>query len=538
MTPPDPGISPPRAGVVLATLILVAGVANLNLAVANVALPDIGRDLDASSTQLNLVAVGYSLGLAASVLYFGALGDRHGRKRMVLMGMGLTIPASLTAGFAPNIDVLFGARLVGGIAAGLAFPTTLAVITALWSGAQRTKAIAAWSAIGGAISALGPLTAGALMEVFEWGSVFLVTLPLALLAVVLAWRLLPDDYGDTSARVDNLGGLLSIVMVGALILALNFAPTNDSTTLVLSLAVVFLVTAVGFVIRQLRVRVPLFDLRVAARRTFWVAAVGGLIVFGTLMGAMFIGQQYMQNVLGYSTVASGATVLAGAATMILAAPQSAKLVESKGSRFTLLCGYVPVIAGLALAMATWDDNAKFWHVGLVYALIGIGVGLAGTPASRSLTGSVPVNRAGMASSMSDLQRDLGGAIMQSILGAILTAGYATAFAKTISSSPDSAQVSAQTEDALTKSFSSAAVLAERYPQYSEQIISAARDAFVKGDNYAYAAAVVIVAVGAAVVFFGYPRHAEERERMALYATESTSYADGAPAPQSQPTPEA
>ena len=116
----DAGTAPPRAGLVLTALILVAGVANINLAVANVALPDIGRELDASSTQLNLIAVGYSLGLAASVLYFGALGDRHGRKMMVILGMGLTIPASLVAGLAGNVEVLFGARVVGGVAAGLA----------------------------------------------------------------------------------------------------------------------------------------------------------------------------------------------------------------------------------------------------------------------------------------------------------------------------------------------------------------------------------------------------------------------------------
>ena len=161
----EAGTAPKRAKAILVALILVAGVANINLAVANVALPDIGKALDASSTQLNLVAVGYSLGLAASVLYFGALGDRHGRKRMLVIGMCLSIPASLVAGFAPNVEVLFGARLVGGIAAGLAFPTTLAVITALWSGPKRVRAIAAWSAFGGAISALGPVLSGALLEI-------------------------------------------------------------------------------------------------------------------------------------------------------------------------------------------------------------------------------------------------------------------------------------------------------------------------------------------------------------------------------------
>jgi MFS family permease len=148
---------PANAGAALIALILVAAVANLNLAVANVALPSIGAAFDASQTSLNLIAVGYSLGLAASVLYFGALGDRYGRKMMLILGTALAIPFSLLAAWAPNEYVLFAARVGGGLAAGMAYPTTLALITALWSGPARTKSIALWSGIGAAIAALGPM---------------------------------------------------------------------------------------------------------------------------------------------------------------------------------------------------------------------------------------------------------------------------------------------------------------------------------------------------------------------------------------------
>src|SRR5690349_22548016 len=148
---PVPPSAPARAGLVLAALITVAAVANLNLSVANVDLPSIGLAFDSSQTTLNLIAVGYSLGLAASVLWFGALGDRYGRKLMIVLGMGLSIPASLLAGFAPSDEVLFAARVAGGLSAGMAYPTTLALITALWSGPGRTKAIALWLALGGGI---------------------------------------------------------------------------------------------------------------------------------------------------------------------------------------------------------------------------------------------------------------------------------------------------------------------------------------------------------------------------------------------------
>ena len=185
------GAAPARGGLVLVALILVAAVANLNLSVANVALPDIGQAFDSSQTTLNLIAVGYSLGLAASVLWLGALGDRYGRKLLLTAGMVLSVPACLLAAYAPSAEVLFFARIVGGISAGMAYPTTLALITALWAGPGRTKAIALWSALGGGIAALGPLIAGVLLQHFWWGSVFLVTLPLVGVALVMARRLRP-----------------------------------------------------------------------------------------------------------------------------------------------------------------------------------------------------------------------------------------------------------------------------------------------------------------------------------------------------------
>ena len=167
--------------IVLATLILAAAVANLNLSVANVALPSIGLAFDASQVQINLVAIGYSLGLAASVLWFGAVGDRHGRKMMLIIGTLLAIPASVLAGFAPNVEILIGARIIGGLAAGMAYPTTLALIAALWSGHAKTKTIALWSGIGAPSAALGPVIAGYLLYSHDWGSVFPVTLPLAVI---------------------------------------------------------------------------------------------------------------------------------------------------------------------------------------------------------------------------------------------------------------------------------------------------------------------------------------------------------------------
>jgi EmrB/QacA subfamily drug resistance transporter len=512
---------PRRGGWVLATLILAAGVANINLAVANVALPSIGQAFDASQTELNLVAVGYSLGLAASVLYLGALGDRHGRKRLLVTGITLSVPACLLAAYAPSADVLILARLLGGLAAGMAYPTTLALITALWDGPARTRSIALWSGLGAAISSLGPLLAGWLLQHHWWGSVFLITLPLAVPTLVLVIALVPGGVNETTEPVDNLGGVASIVGIGALVLAVNFAPTPGAGSVTIGLAVVALAGLTAFVLRQRRARNPLFDLRIARRRLFWVAATAGMVVFGSLMAAMFIGQQFLQNVLGYSTFSAALAVAPMAVAMVLAAPRSARLVESHGSRFTLLAGYLACLLGFLTMLLLWREGISYWKVGLAYVFIGLGVGLAGTPASHSLTSSVPVHRVGMASGTADLQRDLGGAILQSLFGALLTASYAAAIGRDIAANPDGSRVSAQAQAALEKSFASAEQVAARYPQYAGQITAAAKSAFLQGDRWTYLAGVIAVLLGAVVVFFGFPDHDREAHLLERYHAEDT-----------------
>jgi MFS family permease len=524
---PTGATAPPRSGLVLVALILVAAVANLNLAVANVALPSIGEAFDAGQVSLNLIAVGYSLGLAVSVLYFGAIGDRYGRKLLLLLGTALAVPMSLLAAYAPSDEVLFGARVGGGLAAGMAYPTTLALITALWSGPGRTKSIALWSGVGGAIASLGPLFSGLFLEHFWWGSVFLMTLPLAGLAFLLALVYVPAHVNETTEPVDNLGGILSVLLVGTLILAINFAPVPNEGALVIGLVVAALAAGLAFVFRQRRAENPLYDLDIARRRIFWVAACAGIIVFGSLMGAMFIGQQFLQNVLGYSTLDAGLAILPAAFLMVLVAPRSAKLVEARGARLTLLAGYAFCLLGFVVMLVLWKEDIAYWKVGLGYALIGIGVGFAGTPASHSLTGSVPVTRAGMASGTADLQRDLGGAIMQSIFGALLTAGFASAMGSAVAGSGEN--VTASVESQLTKSFAGAEAVAQQYPQYASQIESAASTSFLDGDQWAYTAGIVAIVLGAALIFFFFPRKDREEELLREYHATDTS-ARGAPEP--------
>ena len=208
--------------------------------------------------------------------------------------------------------------------------------------------------------------------------------------------------------------------------------------------------------------------------------------------------------------------------MVLVAPRSAKLVEARGARFTLLCGYVFLLLAFVTMLLLWKEDIPYWKVGLAYAFIGIGVGFAGTPASHSLTGSVPVRRAGMASGTADLQRDLGGAIMQSIFGALLTAGYAAAAAAAIAAAPNNQQINDSVQNQLTKSFAGAEAVAQQYPQYASQITAAAKQSFLDGDHWAYTAGIVAVLLGAVLVFFVFPKKDEEQRLLAEYHDEDVA----------------
>jgi hypothetical protein len=189
----------------------------------------------------------------------------------------------------------------------------------------------------------------------------------------------------------------------------------------------------------------------------------------------------------------------------------------------------------------WQEGSPYWQVGLGYAFMGIGVGFAGTPASHSLTGSVPVRRAGMASGTADLQRDLGGAIMQSIFGALLTAGFATAMTGAIAASPQADQVTKSVQSQLTKSFASAEATAEQYPQYASQITAAAKQSFLDGDQWAYTAGIVAVLLGGAVVFFCFPKKEYEERLLAQYHAEDSAVlvgmGDAGTVPSTGPRPD-
>ena len=498
--------SPPRGSLVLLALVTGAIVANINLAVANVALPTIGDDLGATQNQLDAIAEAFALGLASTVLYLGAIGDRYGRKMLFVLGAILTVPTACMAAWAPNADFLVFARLCSGFAAALLFPTTLSLISSLFRNKARVRAIALWSGLGAGFAALGPLIGGWLLEYFWWGSVFLISVPLAVLALMVGVIVIPNHMERDTGPVDHLGGVLSIVGVGGLVVIIQtFHQGVDARWL--TILVVTVLASIGFFLRQSRAPRPLVSLPLARQRTFWVAFVGGSIAFGSLIGAMFIGQQFTQNVLGYDTLAAAAVVLPSAICSALFGQLAGQLIIKRGSRSSLSLGLLAIAAAFTIMLLTWKPGASIWWVLAAYAFVGTGVGLAATPASRALMSSVPASHAGMGSAFLDLTRDLGGAILQAMLGGILAAAYAKQMAADIKGLPagQAAQVTNDIADQLTASFGGAANVASHYASpVSDDIIAAASRAFTDGKSAAIAVALVLTLLGFALVRLRFP----------------------------------
>ena len=513
------GSAPARAGLVLATLIGVAGVANLNLAVANVALPDIGKHFDAGQTMVDLIAVGYSLGLAASVLYLGAIGDRYGRKTLLVLGMALTIPASILAALAPTAQVLFLARVFGGVAAGMAYPTTLALITALWSGAARTKSIALWSALGGGMSALGPLLAGALLEGFDWWSVFIVSAPLAAIALFFAWRFVPAHVNETTERVDHLGGILSIALVGTLVLAINLAPEPGKGTTAVILGIVALAATGAFILRQRRVATPVVrpeDRRAAdllgrgARRDHRLRLADGGDVHRP---AVRPERARLLDPAGGPGDPPGGDRDGDRRAAVGEAGRVARLALHPAGRLHLLPARLPgdadplgrgrlLLPGRPRLPLHGDRRRLRRDAGLALAdRLG-----AGEEGRHGLGDGGPAARPRRRDPAIGLRRPPHRRLREVLR-------------EQIAASPHAASVSEKVQNELTKSFSSAANTAQQYPEYAQAITAAARKSFLDGGDWTYAAGMIAVAIGICVVFFLFPKHETELALLERYHAE-------------------
>lgn len=520
-----PDRRPPRAALVLGVLILGAIVANINTSISNVALPDIGRALNASNQQLTLITDAYQIAIASTVMYLGALGDRHGRKRLLVLGALLAMPFSILSAFSHSPIQLVLAQMATGVAGGMLYPTTLSLISALFSGRTMTRAIGLWAGVGAGASVLGPLAGGFLLEHFWWGSVFLITVPFAAVVLIVGLLVVPRHSGEGTSKVDHRGGVLSMLAVSSFVLMVVMLPHGVTPTVIV-LLVVAAVAGSFFFVRERRAENPLFDLHLAAVPTFWVAFTAGIVAFGALVGALFIGQQFTQNVLGFAPFKAATMTIAMAVTMLVFASVAARLIERVGTRVTMALGLGVIALGFAEIVAWWRPGVSIPFVVLGYAVLGMGIGLAGTPSSHSLTASLPVRRAGMGSASADLTKDMGGAIFQAILGTLLTIAYSHFFVDAFRGLPQqqAAALGKTAETEISSSFAGARAVAQQLsPQDADRLVAAASAAFTQGKTLAVGFALLAALGGMTLVLWKYPRRDVERADFARTARANTDY---------------
>ncbi len=406
----------------LVAMILASGVVFLDGTVVNVALPAIGRDLHVGLSGLQWIVDGYALTLAALLIVGGSLGDHYGRRRMILLGLIGFGVASIACGLAPSSGALIVARMAQGVAGALLVPEGLAILSAVFEDdAERGQAIGAWTGWGGILAVLGPFLGGALIDHAVWRWVFFINVPLILVTLLLVVRFVPETR-DTEApkRLDFAGAGLAILGLGGISYGLIEGPNRGwhSPAILVTLIGGALALAL-FVAVEARVRSPMVPLELFKVRNFSGANLATLGVYAALAGAAFLIVIYVQNVLRYSALAAGATLLPISVMMLLFASRFGKLSGRYGPRWFMAGGPLLIGAGFLLALLL-RPGASYWTA-LFPAAILLGAGLSVTvaPLTSTVMGSVPSHNSGIASAINNVAARVAGLLAVAGLGVVI-----------------------------------------------------------------------------------------------------------------------
>jgi EmrB/QacA subfamily drug resistance transporter len=506
-----------RRFLALAVICLAELLVVLDNTIVNVALPSIGVELRTSVSGLQWVVDAYTLTFAGLLLACGNLGDRYGRRRVMVIGLIGVAIMSIAGANAESLGQVIAARAAMGVFAAAVFPATLALVINIFTDVrERALAIAAWTAMAGFAIAIGPMAGGWLLEHFSWHSVFWINVPIAVVAAIATLMLVPESRASVIGRMDLLGIAASITGITVLVWAIIEAPHNGWTsTVTVGAVAVSIAVLTGFVLWELRTEHPILDLRLFRNRRFSLPALAIAIGYFSMFGFLFLITQYFQGVREYTPFEFGVASLPFAVSVAVGAPVATLLAQRIGTTPVIVFGLLLTGVGLYLGGQVAVDSSYLTDVLPSMVSMALGLAIVQGPATESIMASLPLDEAGAGSAVNDTTREIGGTLGVAVLGSIVASYYAT----TMSPLLDRIPATLMNDD--EKGFARATVLSvleirkREIPPFLEQqrenLILTMKTTVLQGSHTASlvaAGAVVVCAVVVAIFMPWAPAHTD------------------------------
>ncbi|MFI9598630.1 MFS transporter [Streptomyces sp. NPDC004069] len=497
----------------LSLLIVVLDNSILNVAIKTISTPaPIG--LGATQSELEWAINAYTLVFAGLLFTAGLVGDRIGRKKVLIGGLIVFGAGSALAAESGSPGQLIAFRALMALGAAFVMPATLAVLMNVFEREEQPKAIGIWAGGVGLAIAIGPITGGLLLDHFWWGSVFLINVPIVVIAVALMLWLVPDSRDPRPGRLDPVGVVLSVVglvlLVYGIIKGGELADFTDPT--VLASIVAGLVVLAAFVVFEKRSDHPSLDVTYFKNKVFSAAMTAIALVFFALMGVTFFGVFYTQSVRGYSPLESGVLMLPLAVAQLIFAPRARLVVDRFGNKATTTAGLL-LLAGMLAAFAGFEADTPIWLLEVVFFLMGTGMAHIMTPTSVVIMQALPREKAGSASALSNTFRQVGGALGIAVLGSVLSTAYRNDIEGKLGLLP------AGLRDKAGESIEATLGIAAKLGPQGKDLIGPANDAFLHAMHVTALCGTVVALVGAAVVAVflpgrqAVPQKGEEEEEL-------------------------
>jgi EmrB/QacA subfamily drug resistance transporter len=491
-------------GVMCLSLLLIV----MDNTIVNVALPTLQRDLDASTTQLQWVVDAYILVFAGLLLTMGSLGDRFGRRGALAIGLAIMGTGSILSAFANDADQLIATRALMGVGGAMIMPATLSIITNVFTERrERAQAIAIWAATASAAVATGPVTGGWLLEHFWWGSVFLVNVPVVVVALVLGQLFVPTSRDPAAPPIDVPGALLSIAGLVVLVWAIIEGPGGWTDPEILGAFALAAVLLGAFILWERWTRFPMLDVSFFRNPRFSAASGAIMLTFFAMFGSLFLLTQFLQSILGYTPLEAGIRLLPMAGVMIVISPLSAKVVERIGSKIVVASGLSIAAIGLIIA-SRLTAGASYPEVLASLVVLAAGMALVMPPATESIMGSLPPAKAGVGSAVNDTTRQVGGALGVAVLGSVMSSTYGPRVSDAISGLPLSSEQATAIHDQIGAAIRAAGEIGGAP---GRALADVASRGFADGMSTAFIIGAAALALGAVIVALFLPARARDHE---------------------------